>query len=40
MWEFRYYEMIDGARKRQHMTLGTVIQFRPNLLVKLLRLAF
>jgi integrase len=27
VWEFRYYEMIDGVRKRQHMTLGTIVQF-------------
>lgn len=25
MWEFRYYVTIDGVRKRQHLTLGTII---------------
>jgi integrase len=25
-WEFRYYEIVDGVRRRSHMTLGTVAE--------------
>lgn len=39
-WEFRYYEIVDGVRRRSHLTLGTVAEYPTETAIRKVAAAF